>query len=102
MPFGSGLNTLSNFTWIDFERITWDECSDASEDDCLTPKGFTFMRLRLDEGVYVDTYNLHADAGIEDGDEVARTANIQQVADWIGNYSMGSAVLVFGDTNSRV
>ena len=37
------------------------------------------MRLRLDEGVYIDFINLHADAGTESGDETARTANIKQV-----------------------
>jgi hypothetical protein len=60
---GSGLNTLSNFDWIDFAREKWGTCSDASGADCLTPKGFTFMRLILEEGVYIDFYNLHADAG---------------------------------------
>lgn len=34
-----------------------------SSADCLTPKGFTFMRVKLAEGVWVDAYNLHADAG---------------------------------------
>jgi hypothetical protein len=37
------------------------------------------MRLRVDEGVYIDFINLHADAGTEAGDETARTANIKQV-----------------------
>ena len=37
------------------------------------------MRLRVDEGVYIDMINLHADAGTEAGDETARTANIKQV-----------------------
>ena len=60
---GSGLNTLSNFDWIDFTRVKWGQCSDASGADCLTPKGFTFMRLIVEEGVYIDFYNLHADAG---------------------------------------
>lgn len=60
---GSGLNTLANFDWIDFAREKWDTCSDASGSDCLTPKGFTFMRLIVEEGVYIDFYNLHADAG---------------------------------------
>ncbi|KAL1946645.1 hypothetical protein VTO73DRAFT_14749 [Trametes versicolor] len=101
VPFGSGLNTLSNFDWVDFSRTKWATCSDASESDCLTPKGFTFMRVRVDEGVYIDAINLHADAGTEDGDNVARTANIQQVADFIAANSVGNAVLVFGDTNSR-
>lgn len=63
VPFGSGLNTLSNFDWIDFERIEWDDCSNASGADCLTPKGFTFMRVKVDEGVWIDVYNLHTDAG---------------------------------------
>ncbi|KAF2091354.1 endonuclease exonuclease phosphatase family protein [Saccharata proteae CBS 121410] len=98
---GSGLNSLSNYDWIDFTRVKWDTCSDASEYDCLTPKGFTFMRWTLDDGIYIDAYNLHADAGTEDGDETARTANIQQVADYIDTWSTGNAVLVFGDTNSR-
>jgi len=63
VPFGSGLNTLSNFYWEDFERIKWDTCSNASGADCLTPKGFTFMRAKVSDGVWVDVYNLHADAG---------------------------------------
>lgn len=27
VPFGSGLNTLSNFPFTDFERVKWDQCS---------------------------------------------------------------------------
>lgn len=101
VPFGSGLNTLANFDWLDFERVKWDTCSDASGSDCLTPKGFTFMRVAVDDGVYVDAYNLHTDAGTEDDDITARAANLQQVADAIDARSAGNAVLVFGDTNSR-
>jgi hypothetical protein len=63
VPFGGGLNTMSLSDWVDFERTKWGQCSDASENDCLTPKGFTFMRVRISEGVYVDAYNMHADAG---------------------------------------
>ncbi|KAJ5937331.1 hypothetical protein N7454_004631 [Penicillium verhagenii] len=98
---GSGLNTVSNYDWLDFTRTKWDTCSDASEDDCLTPKGFTFMRWNPSTGVFIDVYNLHADAGTEDGDETARNANLQQVADYIDTWSIGNAVLVMGDTNSR-
>ncbi|KAF7289961.1 Jacalin-type lectin domain-containing protein [Mycena indigotica] len=102
VPFGSGLNTLSNFPWFsDVIRVKWKRCSDASENDCLTPKGFTFMRIRFDVGTYIDFYNLHADAGTEAGDETARAANLQQVADYIDTWSTGNAVLVFGDTNAR-
>jgi hypothetical protein len=105
VPFGSGLNTLANYDWIDFTRVEWDQCSDASGSDCLTPKGFTFMRLALatssTTSVYADFYNLHTDAGTEDGDEVARQSNVNQVAAYIATWSAGNAVFVFGDTNSR-
>ncbi|KAI9733594.1 MAG: hypothetical protein M1834_003196 [Cirrosporium novae-zelandiae] len=98
---GSGLNSLAHYDWLDFTRIKWDDCSNDSEYDCWTPKGFTFMRMHLDTGVYIDFYNLHADAGTEDGDEEARTANIEQVVDYMETYSVGNAVIVAGDTNSR-
>lgn len=101
MPFGDGLNTLSNFDWINYSRVKWDTCSNASGADCLTPKGFTFMRARVDDGVYVDVYNLHTDAGTEDGDLAARAANLEQVAAYVDAWSAGNAVLVYGDTNSR-
>lgn len=80
VPFGSGLNTLSTFTWTDFKRVTWDDCSNASEYDCLTPKGFTFMRIRVAEGVVIDAVNVHTDAGTKDGDYVARNSNLLQVS----------------------
>ncbi|KAF2463475.1 mannose-binding lectin, partial [Lindgomyces ingoldianus] len=101
VPFGDGLNTLSNFDWIDFERTKWATCSDTSGSDCLTPKGFTFMRVRVSEGVWVDAYNLHADAGTEPNDITARASNLAQVSTHISQYSTGNAVLVFGDSNSR-
>lgn len=62
VPFGSGLNTVANYNWNVFNRITWDQCF-INEADCLTPKGFSLMRVQLGDGVEVDFYNLHADAG---------------------------------------
>ena len=100
--FGSGLNTLSNFPYDtgDFERVRWNSCN-FSEADCLTPKGFTFMRLRLSEGVYVDLYNLHADAGNTADDLAVRGDNFRQLTSFIASHSAGNAVVVMGDTNTR-
>ncbi|KAH8885613.1 endonuclease/Exonuclease/phosphatase [Thozetella sp. PMI_491] len=98
---GDGMNTLANFDWINFTRNRWNKCSNASGADCLTPKGFTFMRVKVADGVFVDFYNLHTDAGTETDDETARTSNVQQVADYIDTWSVGNAVVVMGDTNSR-
>lgn len=99
---GSGLNTLSGLAYDtdDFERVKWNDCQ-LDSGDCLTPKGFSFMRTRLAEGVYVDFYNLHANAGTNPGDETARAANLAQLSGYIKTHSAGNAVVVMGDTNTR-
>ncbi|MGW5607451.1 jacalin-like lectin [Streptomyces sp. NPDC003753] len=99
---GSGLNTLSAIPYDtgDFERVHWNSCQYDSG-DCLTPKGFTFMRERLAEGVYVDFYNLHTNAGTNDGDLASRADNLNQLTDFIRTHSTGKAVVVMGDTNTR-
>jgi hypothetical protein len=98
VPFGDGLNTLSYRPFSDFARTTWDDCNGT---DCLTPKGFSYAHHRLDEGVYLDLYNVHANAGVEDADLSARRSNIDQLLRFIESSSRGSAVLVMGDTNAR-
>lgn len=61
VPFGDGLNTLSNYDYSELSRVKWKKCS-LNSGDCLTPKGFTFMRMMF-QGVELHLYNLHADAG---------------------------------------
>ncbi|KAF2163046.1 hypothetical protein M409DRAFT_26492 [Zasmidium cellare ATCC 36951] len=102
VPFGSGLNTLANYPWDEstFSRTKWNTCN-LNSGDCLTPKGFTYMRMTIAETFTVDVYNLHTDAGDDSGDITARASNLQQVADYISANSEGQPVLVFGDTNSR-
>lgn len=63
VPVGDGLNTLSKFAYEGFERVKWDDCSVIEAADCFTPKGFTYMRVTVAEGVEVDAYNIHMDAG---------------------------------------
>jgi hypothetical protein len=59
------------------------------------------MRVTLAPGVSFDAYNLHADAGTTAADLVARAANLRQVSDYVKTHSIGNAVLIFGDTNTR-
>ncbi|MFC3890206.1 jacalin-like lectin [Lentzea rhizosphaerae] len=98
VPFGSGLNTLSHLPYSDLERTKWSSCNGT---DCLTPKGFTYKRIRLADGVYVDLYNLHPNAGTENADLAARRSNISQLSRYIAANSAGNAVIVMGDTNTR-
>jgi endonuclease/exonuclease/phosphatase family metal-dependent hydrolase len=100
--FGSGLNTLSDLPYdeAEFDRVKWDDCN-FNAADCLTPKGFTFMRVRVAEGTYVDFYNVHADAGDKKGDREVRASNYAQLTEFIKSRSAGNAVVVMGDTNAR-
>lgn len=97
---GDGLNTVSNYSFEDFQRVTWTSCY-PDNGDCLTPKGFSFMRIRLAQGVYVDFYNLHLNAGTSSGDETAREAEWQQLTSYIQSTPSEDAIIVAGDTNSR-
>ncbi|RAG86502.1 endonuclease [Streptacidiphilus pinicola] len=97
---GDGLNQLSNYPYDDFQRTAWSSCY-PDNGDCFTPKGFSFSRLRLAEGVYVDYYNLHTNAGTSSGDETARENEWQQLTSFIAANSAGNAVVIAGDTNSR-
>jgi hypothetical protein len=99
---GSGLNTLSGLAddTDDFERVRWNSCQ-LDSGDCLTPKGFTFMRERLADGVYLDLYNVHTNAGTNPGDLTARADNLNQLTAFLASHSAGNAVIVMGDTNTR-
>ncbi|WP_055527335.1 jacalin-like lectin [Streptomyces graminilatus] len=98
VPFGDGLNTLSNYAFTDFERVKWNKCTGTN---CLTPKGFSLARVRLAEGVYVDVYNAHPNADDSEDAYAARRANISQLSAFIQANSAGNAVIVGSDTNTR-
>ncbi|MFJ2257023.1 jacalin-like lectin [Streptomyces sp. NPDC087844] len=98
VPFGDGLNTLSDYTFEDFERVRWNDCTGTN---CLTPKGFSLARVRLAEGVFVDLYNVHTNADDTDDALAARRANIEQLSEFVQANSAGNAVVVMGDTNTR-
>ncbi|NIJ54510.1 endonuclease [Dyadobacter arcticus] len=96
--FGDGLNTLSKFPIHNVKRIKWNDCSGA---DCLTPKGFTYSQLEIAKGVFIDFYNVHANAYNHLAAAAARRKNIMQLSDFIQTNSIGNAVVVMGDLNGH-
>jgi hypothetical protein len=95
---GDGLNTLSSFRFDDLDRVTWTNRADS---DALTPKGFSLIRVRLAEGVYVDFYNLHAQSGTSSTDLADSVSDVNQMLTYTEANSAGNAVMVMGDTNTR-
>jgi hypothetical protein len=100
---GDGLNRLSDFTFTGFDRTQWEDCfgtGGANGSDCDTNKGYSFARFSVD-GLSVDIYNLHADAGQDSDSQLARRNNIDQLILAINTRSpAGTAFIVMGDTNS--
>ncbi|TGZ78167.1 Endonuclease/exonuclease/phosphatase [Ascodesmis nigricans] len=103
VPLGSGLNTLSHLPFVpsSLTRTTWSACW-INVADCLTPKGFTSLRLTLSPTITLDLYNLHADAGQASLDFKARQKQFAQLAEYIATYSTptGNPVIITGDMNA--
>jgi endonuclease/exonuclease/phosphatase family metal-dependent hydrolase len=98
VPFGDGLNSLSHFPFTDFSRIKWNK---LINENALIPKGFTYCRVRMAEGVYIDFYNLHTNAESDAASIEARADNLLQISNFISANSKGNAVVLMGDLNAR-
>jgi endonuclease/exonuclease/phosphatase family metal-dependent hydrolase len=95
---GDGLNRFSIFPFTPVVRQAWQGC-DNSAADCLALKGFSFARTTLADGVEVDVYNLHMEAGSTPNDELLRDQGITQILAFMAESSAGRAVIVGGDFN---
>ncbi len=100
-----GLNQLSRFPFGELTRVRWVNCfggadtSDGGAGDCLSLKGFTMSRVTFADGVEVDLYNLHAEAGSTPLDVQYSAEDYQQLAAFILAESAGRPILIGGDWN---
>lgn len=95
-----GLNQFSRFAFdpeITHER--WPECGEDAA-DCLATKGFTRSVLTVAEGVDIDVYNLHMEAGNEDS--ALRATDVDLLAQFINENSRDRGVIVGGDFNLHI
>lgn len=104
IPGGDGLNIFTkDMTIYNEKRVAWDEASGILSDgsDELTPKGFIYTVIDIGNGIYVDFYNLHADAYGGAGSVAARTSQYRQLAEFIKARSAENdrPVIVTGDFN---
>ncbi len=105
IPGGDGLNIFTKDMPIYNEtRVSWNEACGILSDgsDALTPKGFVYSVIDVGNGIYVDFYNLHADAYGGQGSIAARTSQIKQLAEFIQARSAENdrPVIITGDFNN--
>lgn len=105
VPGGDGLNIFTKSMPIYNEtRVAWNVACGvwANGADELTPKGFMYTVIDIGEGIYIDFYNLHADAFSDEGSIIAREKQYQQIVDFILAKSEENdrPVIVTGDFNA--
>ncbi len=100
---GDGLNRFGIHPLTDHERVGWYACHGQIDcaSDCLATKGWSFARTTLDEGVELDVYNLHMEAGGCPEDLEIRINSAQDLVAAIEARSAGRALVVAGDFNLR-
>jgi hypothetical protein len=102
---GDGLGYLSRYPFDDVVRVPWKTCfggldtSDMGAGDCLAMKGFMVGTFTLADGVLVDIYTLHAEAGATQTDQALQAADMRELAAFMAKRSEDRAVIVAGDTN---
>jgi len=100
-----GLNVFSRFPLGEVTRVRWEGCfggadtSQGGAGDCLAEKGFLVTTVRFADGVDVDVYDLHAEAGSTEEDQALQADDYEQLAAFVAEHSAGHPVLLAGDTN---
>ena len=103
VPLGDGMNIFSKYPIYEERRYEWEDRHGLIEDgaDQLTPKGILFTSIEIADGYFIDVYDIHTDADCDEESLEARRSNMNQLAELIQERSVGRAVIVIGDTNSR-
>lgn len=101
---GDGMNVFTKtMPLYNITRYGWEMRSGVFEDgaDDLSAKGILYCVVEVADGVYVDFYDIHADAYDSEKDREAREDNFRQVSDLIvENYEKNNRpVVIVGDFN---
>jgi endonuclease/exonuclease/phosphatase family metal-dependent hydrolase len=100
--FHNGLTSFARARFLALTRGSLGACSGwlGGANDCLADKGYLRLRLRLADGIDVDFWNLHLDAGDSADDRAARASQLETLEERVQTVSGGGALVVAGDFNS--
>lgn len=101
---GDGLNCFSEYPIYNVGRVEWNSAYgvyDCGSDE-LTPKGILYCTVEIADGVFVDVYNIHADAWEDEKSMQAKSEQFDQLIDLIEEHSgTDRAVILTGDFNTN-
>ena len=105
VPYGDGTNVFTRSAPMYNEKhITWEQLYGIADDgaDEFSQKGITYVCIGISEGVFIDFYDIHADAYGDEGSVAARRDNFWQLAALINGRTVDRPVIVTGDFNAFV
>lgn len=97
-----GLNLLYK-NGITVSGESWTRYNDSykASGNTYIKKGFRYYQAALADGITIDVYILHADAGSEEGSITSRKSQMSQLAAAINANTSGNPIVIMGDTNCR-
>jgi endonuclease/exonuclease/phosphatase family metal-dependent hydrolase len=103
-PFGSGLTMLIRRDTLevrDQQREAFGLCEGyvGAAQDCFAQKGVLMVRLRMADGIEVDVYNTHLEAGAGSKDQDIRAKQLAAITAFMKRHSQNRAVIFGGDFN---
>jgi len=104
-PYGAGITALVTSDLVtdsDVTREHYDECHGwfGANGDCWARKGLLRVRIRTPEGMEIDIYNTHLEAGPSEESIAVRGQQLDDYAVKIEALSPGRAIIVSGDFNA--
>ncbi len=99
--FQAGLATFARPPLVAVSRGSLGACSGwlSGASDCFADKGYLRVRLRLENGLALDFWNVHLDAGEGDDDRAARAVQLDHLVEGVRALSGHGALVIAGDFN---
>lgn len=101
---GDGLNFFSKYPVYNVGRVPWRTAYgvyDCGSDE-LTPKGILYCTVEIADGVFIDVYNIHADAWEDEKSMLAKADQFDQLIELVEEHSgTDRAVILTGDFNTN-
>ena len=103
VPLGDGLNAFAAHPIYNVKRTAWEKCYGvlSGSADRLAEKGILSCVMEIEDGVFIDFYVIHTDAGIDVASVAARKDNFRQLTEMINSREEDRALIILGDFNSR-
>ncbi len=103
IPYGDGTNVFTKgHKMYNEQHIPWNTLAGLIDEgaDQFSQKGITYVCIEIADGVFIDFYDIHADANGGEASVNARRDNFSQLAELINNRTVDRPVIVTGDFNA--